>query len=762
MGSKKKVTVGYRYYLALHMGFCRGPVDELVQINVGGKEAFGPKRPGGTGHRKETVLDKIKGRRRIKQDIFSPITENLTFLIDAENLFGGEKREGGIEGIFHFLNGEPDQQAPAGLKSLLGGLVPAFRGVCTAYYDGLVTAMNPYPKPWSVRLRRALKGWDNADVWYPAKAKIELENGAIKAMNPAHILLECQTNRDWGRGKHRSLLDLNSYQQCADKLYQEGFGLCLKWRRTDDISRFEDLVLGHIGAVHYLSRTTGLWTLRLIRDDYKQDELPLFEQGTGLLAIDEQQISAADSAANQFIVKWTDPRDGNTRQSRAKNLGAIQQAGGVITTTSDYPGLPTASLAARVAARDCFLSTSNLQKLKIRLDRRGSNLKPGSVFRLNAPARGISDTVFRVGQIDYGKLTQSAIILHCVEDVFTLPDEGVSDTQAPIAPPVSVPEPITLRKLIEPCWFNLACELTAGDLAAVTDEQAALSVLAAKPSDTQRNYTLLTRTGSAPFEEAATGDFCPCAQISQSIPLAASAVTVPLLNPQGWEDVAIGSAALIDDEIMQVSAADLTAQTVTLKRGCADTLPAAHESGTVLWFYQEAACHDDKAYLMNETVQIKLLTRTLDDTLPENLAPVDSLTLSARQHKPYPPGSFKINNAAYPQTITGALSLSWASRNRLLQADQLHDTQVGNITTEENVTYSLRIYGETGALRLSVDGLTGTTYTWPIEAEKTASNLKDSNNQPRLNASLRIELWSVRDGTASQQKHNHTVTRNLP
>jgi len=742
MGGRKKVTVGYRYYLGLHMGFCRGPVDELVQINVGGKEAFGPKKPGGSG--------------------YSPISSSTGFDINARNLFGGEKREGGIEGRFHFLNGEPDQQAPAGLKSLLGGLVPAFRGVCTGYYDGLVSAMNPYPKPWSVRLRRALKGWDSQDVWYPAKALIALENGAIKAMNPAHILLECQTNRDWGRGKHRSLLDLHSYQKAADQLHQEGFGLCLKWRRTDDISRFEELVSGHIGAVHYLSRTSGLWTLRLIRDDYQKDDLPLFEQGSGLLAIDEQQTAAADSAANQHIVKWTDPRDGKTRQSRSKNLGAIQQAGGVITTTSDYPGLPTASLAARVAARDCFLSTSNLQKLKIRLDRRGSALEPGSLFRLNEPARDIIDTVFRVGTIDYGELTKSEIVMHCVEEVFILPDEGLSDTQTPIAPPVLAPQPVTSRRLIEPCWFDLAALWDAADLSVVQDEQAALAVLAAKPHQGVRNYTLLSRVGSAAFEEAATGDFCPNAQIAEAMPLAAAPATVTLANAQGLEEVEIGSAALVDDEILKVTALDLTAGVVTLARGCADSVPARHESGALIWFYQEAACLDERAYLTGETVQTKLLTRTLDDTLDESLAPMDSLKLSARQHRPYPPGNVQINGAAYPASISGALSISWAHRNRLLQADQLHDTQVGSMTTEAGVTYSLRVYGETGALRLSVNGLTAAACLWTEADEKAVSNLKDQDDNPRLNQSLRIELWSVRDGVSSAQKHHFTVTRILP
>jgi len=59
-------------------------------------------------------------------------------------------------------------------------------------------------------------------------------------------------------------------------------------------------------------------------------------------------------------------------------------------------------------------------------------------------------------------------------------------------------------------------------------------------------------------------------------------------------------------------------------------------------------------------------------------------------------------------------------------------------------------------------GLTSTAYTWPETDEKAASNLKDTDGNPRLNQSLRIELWSVRDGIASTQKHNFTVTRDLP
>ena len=38
MGSGKKQTVGYRYYMALYMGECLGPVDALREIRVGDRK----------------------------------------------------------------------------------------------------------------------------------------------------------------------------------------------------------------------------------------------------------------------------------------------------------------------------------------------------------------------------------------------------------------------------------------------------------------------------------------------------------------------------------------------------------------------------------------------------------------------------------------------------------------------------------------------------------------------------------------------------
>ena len=88
-----------------------------------------------------------------------------------------------------------------------------------------------------MRVRRALKGWDGP-VWQPSLAVIELDasyvgmsdsaedypatDRTVKAMNPAHIIYECLTNRVWGRGLARTMLDEASFLVAAGHT-------CLDW-----------------------------------------------------------------------------------------------------------------------------------------------------------------------------------------------------------------------------------------------------------------------------------------------------------------------------------------------------------------------------------------------------------------------------------------------------------------------------------------------------------------------------------------------------
>ena len=99
------------------------------------------------------------------------------------------------------------------------------------------------------------------------------------------------------------------------------------------------------------------------------------------------------------------------------------------------------------------------------------------------------------------------------------------------------------------------------------------------------------------------------------------------------------------------------------------------------------------------------------------------------------------------------MAISWAHRDRLSQTVSLVPQSTGNIGPEPGVTYTLRLYGETGNLRRTYSGLTGTSQTYALAEDTADSGLG------RPNAALRIELETNRSGVISLQKHSIAFER---
>lgn len=146
-GKSKKITVGYRYKMGLHFCLCRGPVDSVDEIIIGERTAW-------------------KG----------PVEDSALVYINKPDLFGGDKREGGILGYASILFGWNDQPQQSYLLSKLGDPLSAFRGVVSVVFNGgRVTSNNPYVKPWWFRVERIETTGDGETAqWYVEKAPISL------------------------------------------------------------------------------------------------------------------------------------------------------------------------------------------------------------------------------------------------------------------------------------------------------------------------------------------------------------------------------------------------------------------------------------------------------------------------------------------------------------------------------------------------------------------------------------------------------------
>lgn len=146
-GKSKSITVGYKYYMTMHVGIA-------------------------------LELDAIMEWKGADRTAWAGLIEDAGSLsINAPELYGGEKREGGIQGLAMVFFGREGQGVSADLVSLQGTPQPDYLGFTGIVFNGQVAAMNPYLKPWSFRVRNIVKGWHGGTCWYEEKAAVPVAAG---------------------------------------------------------------------------------------------------------------------------------------------------------------------------------------------------------------------------------------------------------------------------------------------------------------------------------------------------------------------------------------------------------------------------------------------------------------------------------------------------------------------------------------------------------------------------------------------------------
>ncbi|MGS4411944.1 hypothetical protein ACKUS4_26055 [Klebsiella oxytoca] len=296
-----------------------------------------------------------------------------------------------------------------------------------------------------------------------------------------------------------------------------------------------------------------------------------------------------------------------------------------------------------------------------------------------------------MGKIEEGDT--GVLTLTVVQDVFGLPSTSYSSGQQDSGwtPPDKSAQPVTIQRLIELPYAVLAGTVSEADLNYLKPESGYPGVMAVAPTSLSINYLLQTRAAGATFAERGQGDWTPSGTLTAP---AGRLDTVLHVNMTIFPTT--GDGLMINDEIMRVDAVDILAGTITVGRGCMDSLPSGHYAGDRCWAYQDALDSDGLEYLSGETVEARLLTRTSTETLAESAAPVATLTMSGRQARPYLPGNIRINGVSYPDVVASAdnFTLAFSHRDRLLQADRLIDCTENSIGPEPGTEYVMKLIAQ--------------------------------------------------------------------
>lgn len=711
MGGSKKATVGYRYYVGMHQVYALSPASAPVG-----------------------AVKKIRVGEAIAWD--GNVTSNTRININKPELFGGDKKEGGIVGEVDIEFGGAAQGVNSYLAAKMGGLVPAFRSLLGLVLRGTqVSAMNPYIKPWAVYASRINGGF------YPAKAAIG------ESMNAAHIVYEALTSNEFGIGMPPSEIGVDSFIAAADVLYAEGMGLSLFWEGEQSAEDFVNYVLQHVDGVLYNDPASGQLAIALARDNYAVGDLPILD-ASSIVRVDRFSQPLPGELTSEVQIKFEDQATGNAASVTAQDIAVLEiQGGASVPVVRDYRGIPNDALASRVALRELRTLASPLARAEIVATRRAWDLRIGSAFRLQWPPLGIVDMVMRVVSLDYGTLTSGRITIEAVQDVFKTASTVIGTPPASgWTSPVSAPAASPRRLAMEAPYWVVAREVLGDNDTLLADVDPTSGLLLAtgdRPSGDAYEYRLYTRTGTAAYVDRASGAFSPVAVLDAAVGRTETAFAIR--EGIDLDFVEADTWAHLDGELVKV--VSVTAATLTVRRGVLDTVPAPHAAGVTIHFADDFKAVDLTEWSGGQTVNAKLLTRTGIGTLLEASAPVNSVIMAQRFIRPYAPGNVTINTASYPSSVTGDLSIAWAHRDRTLQTAYLVEQTEANIGPEVGTTYTVRIYNAQtgGTLIRTYSGITGTSQAYTAAQAAT-------DNGGTTPANIRIELESVRDGYTSWQK----------
>lgn len=733
MGSKSggKIEV-FDYQMSMHVGICAaGDGLELLALKYGDKEIW-------------------RGQK----------SEPETLTIDKPDLFGGRKKEGGVGGHVWWLPGKVDQTIANALATRMGkttATCPGFRGLASVFFTAAANVggfwwgtNNPYLRAITARVRRPSVGL-NPDIAM-IRMPDDSQGNEQWASNAAHMIYECLTNTDWGMGESPTLINKQSFEDAAQTLYDEGFGLCMIWTRQSSIENFIGEILNHIQGALFVDPATGKHTLKLLRADYDVDALPVIDPSNAVLSSFKRKVWG--EIANEVVVTYTNPESGKEATVTGQDLAGIAAEGGVISASQNYYGVISQPLAIQLAERDLAAMVNPIATCEATVTREFWNTVSSDVVVLSWPEYNIDRIVFRVSVTDKGPNT---VTLNLYEDIFGLDhasylEPGETEWVNPSQPP----EPAIYYQVGTAPAFMTAAALGLNDPSELEYPEAMSAVTVGPDSDDDVSYDLVSHltdvNGTVSRGSLGSRPFHGTWVLLNGL-LAEATSLLPTLTglrgraPETGDFILIGTGPDEQTEIATVQAVD--GDGWLINRGMLDTVPHDWAPGVRAFTIPAASpVSDETIRSAFEDVSYWFLTQTTQGKLPLEDAPQVNVTLSDRPYRPLRPANVKVNGVGFGTVDANAvpdISVTWANRNRTLESTQAMKWEENDVTGEAGQTTAIVVRDTVGNQIARYGGVTGTNYTF---------SRGPFNAYPRIVVAVEAE----RDGLRSLQAQTLLVS----
>lgn len=637
--SSEDIVVGYKYFLGVQFALCRGPVDSLERLWIGDTE--------------------------IPVSEF-PVTNEETFEIDCPNLFGGDDLgQGGVSGVLKFFAGTQTQAISDYLIPFqsVSGQTPRYVNTCyvVPLADPIYLGNSTSIKPWAFELKR---------IPDPLSLGGDATVNGFDA-NPANVLYELLTNKQYGLGIDPSLIDSTSFATAGATLADEGNGFSYIWDRIQKISQVLRLVEEQIDGVIFFA-SNGKYKINLARDDYDIDLVPQVTESSGLMEVEDFTRGSWSDTTNEVRVSFVSRSDTyKGTYAVAQDLANIRvQQGQTVSVTQSFPGCMDATLANFLAWRKLRTLSYPLARAKLTLNRNFSDLEPGQVIAFSSTQFGLTKLPMRVQRIDTGILDDGKVRVDVIQDVFTAdvgsfgdpPDGGwepPSDTLTayPTDQQIAFESPrafaVRAGALLDKVWCGARRQGPEVGFRMVERNDPVNPTGAFDPAGS--SFGLL-RIGEL-VNSLPAGSATPTATVLvDATPDTQAAIETAFTDSTDPSDLGIELVNLVwigtdgqdpDGEFALVTSAQNSGGDVQLNnvyRGVLDTSQRTHPSGTPVWLLFVGGNLTTSVIPQTNFVDIKLLPFSQTDELSEASATAIELQMANRIRRPIPPAAIKLEN----------------------------------------------------------------------------------------------------------------------
>ena len=531
--SKKTITLGYRYFVALDLALCLGPDVRLRFVEIDEKEVF-------TG------------------DLAGP---ESFFSISEPGLFGGKESGGGFVSNARFYSGQFDQPRNAYMlgrsaDGLSATNVSSYPGVCHVVFEKAEIGESPQLRKIAFGLQRYTNDLNLAN-----DAKVGED------MNPAEALFQILTQEWGGLGIDVADIDVASLQLAGQTLFEEGNGCSVIVTRSQSGGDLVDEILRQIDGVMTQDPDSGRVVLQLVRDDYDVGLIPLFDEND-VLKVTKFSRTSFEELVWQVKVQHPQRRADSEAISISQDTSIVSMIGTrAKTSLVSYPFVYDKTLAASIASRERAQLATPLFRITLQLNRNANAMRPGDVFLFSWDDYGIEQIVFRVQSFDLGELTNGRIVVEAIQDIFSSDAVVFAPGEDTQFNPISTdPVTVTQAKVVDvPRNLAVALEpplLYGGDNAAF--------VVAGQPSGASTSYSVVADDQGEIVQDQEQVIYPPQGTLSGAISLTdgfangqLASLTVVLFSSEVFETAESPTSPILGEALICIDEEFMVYETVT-------------------------------------------------------------------------------------------------------------------------------------------------------------------------------------------------------